>query len=40
MRVTIAGGHGKIAQHLERKLSAAGHEVVGLVRNPDHVSDL
>jgi uncharacterized protein YbjT (DUF2867 family) len=40
MRVTIAGGHGKIAQHLERKLSAAGHEVVGLVRNPDHVTDL
>lgn len=40
MRVTIAGGHGQIAQHLERRLVAAGHEAVGLVRNPDHVTDV
>lgn len=40
MRITIAGGHGQIAQHLERRLTRAGHEVVGLVRNPDHVADL
>jgi uncharacterized protein YbjT (DUF2867 family) len=40
MRVVIAGGHGKIAQHLERRLSADGHRAVGLVRNPDHVADL
>lgn len=40
MRVTIAGGHGKIAQHLERQLAQAGHQGVGLVRNPDHVADL
>ena len=40
MRITIAGGHGQIAQHLERQLTAAGHEAVGLVRNPDHVADL
>ena len=40
MRITIAGGHGQIAQHLERQLTAAGHEAVGIVRNPDHVADL
>jgi uncharacterized protein YbjT (DUF2867 family) len=40
MIVVIAGGHGQIAQHLERLLSEAGHEPVGLVRNPDHLSDL
>lgn len=40
MRVTIAGGHGQIAQHLERQLTRAGHQVVGIVRNPDHVADL
>jgi uncharacterized protein YbjT (DUF2867 family) len=40
MRITIAGGHGQIAQHLERRLARAGHEPVGLVRNPDHVADL
>lgn len=40
MRVTIAGGHGQIAQHLERQLSKAGHEVVGMVRKPEQVADL
>lgn len=40
MRVAIAGGHGQIAQHLERQLSRAGHQAVGIVRNPDHVADL
>ncbi|MGI9155777.1 MAG: NAD(P)H-binding protein [Marmoricola sp.] len=40
MRVTIAGGHGQIAQHLERRLTRAGHETVGIVRNPGHVADL
>jgi uncharacterized protein YbjT (DUF2867 family) len=40
MRVVIAGGHGKIARHLERLLAARGDEVVGIVRNPDHVADL
>jgi len=34
MRVVIAGGHGKIAQHLERRLAQRGDEVVGLIRNP------
>lgn len=40
MRVVIAGGHGKIAQILERLLSERGDTAVGLIRNPDHVADL
>lgn len=40
MRVVIAGGHGKIAMRLERRLAAAGHEAVGIVRSPAHVDDL
>jgi uncharacterized protein YbjT (DUF2867 family) len=39
-RVVIAGGHGTIAQHLQRLLVEAGHEAVGIIRNPDHVADL
>jgi uncharacterized protein YbjT (DUF2867 family) len=40
MRVVIAGGHGQIALRLTKVLSGAGHEVVGLVRNPAHVADV
>ncbi|MFG1909708.1 SDR family oxidoreductase [Kribbella sp. NPDC048928] len=40
MRVVIAGGHGQIALRLTRVLSAAGHDVVGVVRNPDHEIDV
>jgi uncharacterized protein YbjT (DUF2867 family) len=40
MRVVIAGGHGKIALHLERRLAARGDEPVGLIRNPDHADAL
>src|SRR5690349_16258596 len=40
MRIVIAGGHGQIALHLERRLAERGHEAVGIVRNPDHVGDL
>jgi uncharacterized protein YbjT (DUF2867 family) len=40
MRVVIAGGHGQIALRLTRLLSGDGHEVVGLVRNPDHEADI
>lgn len=40
MKVVIAGGHGSIARLSTRRLVADGHEVVGLVRNPDHVPDL
>jgi uncharacterized protein YbjT (DUF2867 family) len=40
MDIVIAGGHGKIARHLERLLADAGHRVRGLIRNPDHAPDL
>jgi len=40
MRVVIAGGHGQIALRLRKLLSADGHEVVGLVRNPAHSADI
>src|SRR5688572_12802131 len=40
MRIVIAGGHGKVALLLTRRLAARGDEAVGLVRNPDHVRDV
>jgi uncharacterized protein YbjT (DUF2867 family) len=40
MDVAIAGGHGKIALHLERLLADAGHRVRALIRNPDHEDDV
>jgi uncharacterized protein YbjT (DUF2867 family) len=40
MDVVIAGGHGKIALHLERLLADAGHRVRALIRNPDHDDDV
>ena len=40
MRIVIAGGHGKIALLLARRLAAAGHEPIGLIRNPQHADDL
>ncbi len=36
----IAGGHGKIALRLERRLADRGDQAVGLVRNPDHRADV
>jgi nucleoside-diphosphate-sugar epimerase len=38
--VAIAGGHGKIALRLTRRLIARGVTVVGLIRNPDHADDI
>lgn len=40
MRVAIAGGHGKIARLLEQLLVDSGHEAIGIIRNPDHASEL
>ncbi|MCA0146090.1 NAD(P)H-binding protein [Blastococcus sp. LR1] len=40
MRIVIAGAHGQIARRLGRLLSARGDAVLGLVRNPDHRTDL
>ncbi|HEY6761624.1 MAG TPA: SDR family oxidoreductase [Baekduia sp.] len=40
MDIVIAGGHGQIALQLERLLADEGHDVRGLIRNPDHAADL
>lgn len=40
MQVAIAGGHGKIALLLTRRLAARGDEVRSLIRNPDHGDDV
>ncbi|KZF03023.1 MAG: NAD(P)H-binding protein [Rhodococcus sp. (in: high G+C Gram-positive bacteria)] len=37
-RVVIAGGHGKIAQHLIQVLTAQGDRAVALIRNPEHTN--
>lgn len=39
-KILIIGGHGKIALLTEPLLSAAGHEVTAVVRNPDHAADV
>jgi uncharacterized protein YbjT (DUF2867 family) len=40
MKVVIAGGHGKIALHLERLLAERGDHPVGLIRNPAQEADV
>jgi nucleoside-diphosphate-sugar epimerase len=40
MRVAIAGAHGKIAMLLSPRLTGGGHEVIGLIRNPDHADEV
>jgi uncharacterized protein YbjT (DUF2867 family) len=40
MRIVIAGAHGKVGLRLGRLLAGRGHQVVGIVRNPDYTSDL
>jgi nucleoside-diphosphate-sugar epimerase len=40
MRVVVAGAHGQVARRLDRILTARGHTVVGIIRNPDHRADL
>jgi nucleoside-diphosphate-sugar epimerase len=40
MEVAIAGGHGKIARLLGKRLADEDHDVRGLIRNPDHEDDL
>ncbi len=40
MKVTIAGGHGTIARHLTRRLSAEGHRVRSLVRKQEQFRDI
>ena len=40
MRVTIFGGHGKVALQLGRLLSQAGDHVSAVIRNPDHADEV
>ena len=40
MNVVVAGGHGQIALHLLRLLAERGDGAWGLIRNPDHASEL
>ena len=40
MNVVVAGGHGQIALHLLSLLAARGDGAYGLVRNPEHASEL
>ncbi|MFG2737607.1 NAD(P)H-binding protein [Streptomyces carpaticus] len=40
MRTVIAGGHGKIAQRLERLLAARGDRPAGLIRKPEQAEAL
>lgn len=39
-RITLIGGHGKIALLAIPKLTAAGYEVDAVIRNPDHGDDI
>ena len=40
MKVTIIGGHGKIALLAARILAGRGDEVTSIIRNPEHVPDV
>lgn len=39
-RIAIIGGHGKVALHLSTLLTAEGHSVTSIIRNPDHAADV
>ncbi|WP_197382042.1 NAD(P)H-binding protein [Mycolicibacterium mengxianglii] len=39
-RIAIIGGHGKVALHLARNLTADGHTVTSVFRNPEHADDV
>lgn len=40
MKIAIAGAHGQISMLLHPILKKEGHEIRGLIRNPDHEHDL
>ena len=40
MRIVTAGGHGQIARQFGRLVTQAGHDAVGIIRNPEHIPDL
>lgn len=39
-KIAIIGGHGKVALHLARQLSARGDQVTSIIRNPEHETDV
>jgi uncharacterized protein YbjT (DUF2867 family) len=39
-RIVVIGGHGKVALHLTRTLTAGGNSVTSVFRNPDHTEDV
>ena len=39
-RIALLGGHGRVALHLAPLLTAAGHEVRSIFRNPEHEEDV
>lgn len=39
-KIVIIGGHGKVALHLARQLTARGDEVTSVFRNPEHESEV
>lgn len=40
MKVAVLGAHGKIAMLLHPILRSNGHEITGLIRNPDHAAEV
>ncbi len=40
MKVLVAGAHGKVARHVVRMLAEAGHEVRGIVRKEEQLSNV
>lgn len=40
MKVTIIGGHGKVALLAAAELSKRGDSVTSIIRNPDHIADI
>jgi uncharacterized protein YbjT (DUF2867 family) len=40
MDIVVIGAHGKVARHLLRILAERGDHARGVIRNPDHASDL
>lgn len=39
-RITLIGGHGKVALLATPLLVEAGHEVISVIRNPDHAAEV
>ncbi|KAF8154271.1 hypothetical protein B0H34DRAFT_721222 [Crassisporium funariophilum] len=39
-KVTIVGGHGNVSMRLAKLLSAKGHSVASLIRDPSHSTDI